>query len=164
MNAIAAERRWGLSGHGGKRKGNGDADATPAAGGGNSDSDSADGVRKKQPDCNRNGNADHAVAEPPVGDGGSAAEVRKRQPDGKRKRSPSGVNNAHVAALAPPLATGSATLSLVAGSASGGIRLCTGVNMGYMLIGLPLGNEPLARHSMLFGRTGTQTPVANMSL
>lgn len=61
------------------------------------------------------------------------------QPDGKRKRSPSGVNNAHVAALAPPLATGSATLSLAAGSASGGIRLCTGVNLGYALIGPPLG-------------------------
>ena len=50
------------------------------------------------------------------------------------------------AALAPPLgadksslATGSATLSLAAGSASGDARLCTGVNMGYSLIGPPLG-------------------------
>ena len=55
------------------------------------------------------------------------------------------VENA-VAEPAPPLgadksslATGSATLSLAAGSASGGIRLCTGVNMGYRLIGPPLG-------------------------
>ena len=117
MNAIAAERRWGLGQHGGNRKGD-------------------------------------AVAEPAAGGDDLADEVRK--PDGKRKRSPSGGNNAHVAALAPPLgadksslATGSATLSLAAGSAtwslaagsaSGGTRLCTGVNMGYRLIGPSLGN------------------------
>ena len=138
MNAIAAQReRWGVGQHGGQRK----------------------------------GGAENAVAEPAAGGDDSADEVRKMQPDGKRKRSPSGGNNAHVAALAPPLgadksslATGSATLSLAAGSASGGIRLCVGVNLGYRLIGPPLGKEHLARHIMLFGRTGTQTPVANMSL
>ena len=113
MNAIAAQRgRWGMGQHGGKRR----------------------------------GDAENAVAEPADGGDDSADEVRKMQPDVKRKRSPSGGNNAHVAALAPPLgadksslATGSATLSLAAGSASGGIRLCTGVNMGYRLIGPPLG-------------------------
>ena len=130
----------GIGQHGGNRKG--DAAAKPAAGG----DDSADGVWKMQPDGKRKGDAENAVAEPAVGGHDSADEVRKMQPDGKRKRSPSGGNNAHVAALAPPLgadksslATGSATLSLAAGSASGGIRLCTGVNMGYRLIGPPLG-------------------------
>ena len=99
-----------------------------------------------QPDGKRKGDAENAVAEPAAGGDDSADEVRKMQPDGKRKRSPSGGNNAHVAALAPPLgadksslATGSATLSLAVGSASGGIRLCAGVNMGDMLIGPPLG-------------------------
>ena len=140
MNAIAAERRWGVGQHGGNRKG--DADAKPAAGG----DDSADVVWKMQPDGKRKGDAENAVAEPAAGGDDSADEVRKMQPDVKRKRSPSGGNNAHVAALAPPLgadksslATGSATLSLAAGSASGGIRLCSGVNMGYRLIGPPLG-------------------------
>ena len=112
--------------------------------------------------------------EPAAGGDDSADEVRKMQPNGKRKQSPSGGNNAHVAALATPLsadksspASGGATLSLAvgsAGSASGGNRLSIGVNMGYRLIGPPMGNEALARHILLFGRTGKQTPVANMSL
>ena len=129
-----------LGQHGGNRKG--DADAKPAVGG----DDSADGVWKMQPDGKRKGDAENAVAEPAAGGDDSADEVRKTQPNGKRQRSTSGGNNAHVAALAPPLgadksslATGSATLSLAAGSASGDIRLCTGVNMGYRLIGPPLG-------------------------
>ena len=137
LNAIASERRWGIGKHGGNRKG--DADATPAAG----SDDSADGVSKMQPDGKRKGDAEKAVAQPAAGGDDSADEVGKMQPDRKRKRSPSGGNNAHVAALASPLgddksslATGSATLSLAAGSASG---LCTGVNMGYRLIGPRLG-------------------------
>ena len=140
MNEIAAERRWGLGQHGGNRIG--DADAKPAVRG----DDSAYGVWKMQPDGKGIGDAENAVAEPAAGGDDSAYEVRKMQPGGNRKRSPSGGNNAHVAALAPPLgadksslAPGSATWPLTGGSASGGIRLCTGVNMGYRLIGPPLG-------------------------
>ena len=77
MNAIAAERRWGLGQHGGNRKG--DADAEPAAGG------SADGVWKMQPDGKRKGDAENAVAEPAAGGDDSAYEVRKMQQDGNRK-------------------------------------------------------------------------------
>ena len=54
LKAIAAERRWGVGQHGGKRKG--DADAKPAAGG----DDSAYGVWTMQPDGKREGDAENA--------------------------------------------------------------------------------------------------------
>ena len=123
MHAIAAEDRWGVSQHGGDRT-------------------STDWVCKMHPVGKTKSDAENAVAEPAAGGDESADEVRKMQPGGKRKRSPSGGNTGHVAALGvdkSSLATGSATLSLAAGSASGGSRLCTGVNMGYRLIGPPLG-------------------------
>jgi len=120
MGAISHEHhRWGMGPHGGKRK-----------------TDAAD-----------------ADAESASGDDDSTAECGKQQLGSKRTRS-SGSSIAHVpppafgsativtpplAAGSAPLATGSASQSLAPGSASGSIRLCSGVNMGYMLIGPALG-------------------------
>jgi len=119
--AAISEHRWGVGPHGGHH---------------------------------RKTDASYADAESPFGGDDSTTESGKQQLGSKRIRLSTGSSIAHVpppasgsvTIVTPPLcagsaalAIGSASLSLAPGSASGSIRLCSGVTMGYKIIGPPLG-------------------------